>query len=225
MNPVQWPGNAYDAEGKDLSAPIQQLLRDLNLLEGQVHDDKGNPAPLTTNLFTGTPPALQVITSGATALSKGWATLVGLFGGGTALWTALQGFGADPQDEPLQRAVFVVSAAVIMAAAVISIAVIVKADVAARAEASAAEYEARARVADALLNSFQYGRPLPLPKGEPRYWLRKKDGPRTESKWYGINGFEFDDRNKELVAIVDGGVRVPVGSIGELASGTAMMGS
>jgi hypothetical protein len=135
----------------------------------------------------------------------------------------LQGFGADPQDEPLQRAVFVASAAVILATAVIAIAVIVKADVAARAEASAAEYEARAHVANALLNSFQYGRPLPVPIRESRYWLRKKDAQgRVEPKWHGVVGFEYDEQAQELVAVVDGDVKVPLRSVGEWAAGTAM---
>jgi hypothetical protein len=213
MNPVKWPGNAYDPKAEDLSAPMQQLLKDLNLLEGE-----GTVSPVR-----GTPQSLQVITAGGTALSKGWAAFVGLFGGGGALWAALQGFGADPQDEALQRAVFVASAAVLLAAAVIAIAIIVRADVVGRAEASAAEYAARASVANALLNSFQYGRPLPIPLREPRNWLRKKDARgRVDPKWLGVVGFEWDERAKELTAVVDSGTKVPMSNVEEWVTGTAM---
>jgi hypothetical protein len=211
MSKVKWPGSAYDKEADDLSLPSQQLLKDLKLLEGE-----GAPT------LWRTPPSLQVITAGSTALSKGWASLVGIFGGAGAIWTALQGFGADPQDEPLQRAVFVASAAVILAAAVIAIAVIVRGDVTARAEASAAEYQARAHVATALLNSFQFGRFLPTPVQETRYWLRAKDAHgRPEPKWRGVVGFEHDEQ-QGLVAVVDDGRRVPVKSIGEWMSDRAI---
>jgi hypothetical protein len=72
---VKWPGNAYDPAADDLSAPMQQLMKDLHLLE----------EPGTVHPLRGTPQSLQVITAGGTALSKGWAALVGLFGGGGAL--------------------------------------------------------------------------------------------------------------------------------------------
>lgn len=197
MTAVKWPGSAYDPAADDLSAPIKQLLKDLNLLEG-------NGA---VSLTRGTPQSLQVITAGGTALSKGWATFVGLFGGGGALWTAIQGFGASPEDDALQRAVFVAAAAVILAAAVTAIAVIVKADVQARAEASAAEYEARAHVVNALLSNLQYGRPTAAPV---RYWLRRKDKQnRSESKWHSVVDFEWDDKTDELVAVTGSGQRVP----------------
>ncbi|TDD29011.1 hypothetical protein E1218_05420 [Kribbella turkmenica] len=58
---VQWPSNAVNADGDDLSQPVQQFLLDLRLLE-----DKNEIASKT---FT-TPASLQVITAGATSLGK-----------------------------------------------------------------------------------------------------------------------------------------------------------
>lgn len=150
---VQWPGGAYDSEADDLSAPITRLLRDLRLLETAA--DERERALLTT------PQSLQVITAGATALTKVWAGLVGALGGGGAIFAAVKGLGAGSGDTPLQRAVFVASAALLVAVAALSVAIIIRGDVAARATASAAEYRARADVAVSLIAGVQHARPQP----------------------------------------------------------------
>jgi hypothetical protein len=194
---VRWPGSAYDGAGDDLSAPVRQLLHDLRLLEKP--GDEGR-----TNLLK-TPQSLQVMTAGTTALSKAWAGLLGFFGGGGALLTALDGLGASGKDTPLQRAVFVASAAVMLAAVAVSIALIVRGDVAARAAASAAEYRARAEVATALLGSFRHGRPRrpspPPPERKPEYILQRSSG-----EWEAVSRFAW--KGKKLHAITASGADV-----------------
>ncbi|HEU4514133.1 MAG TPA: hypothetical protein VFR87_13590 [Nocardioidaceae bacterium] len=108
--PVRWPGKAYAAEADDLGEPLQQLLRDLHVLEEK--GDEKNLGP-----FRGTPYSVQVITAGATALGKGWAAVIGLVGGGGALAAGLTGLGYG-SEEPLLAATF--TAAQYEARAVIS---------------------------------------------------------------------------------------------------------
>jgi hypothetical protein len=206
---VKWPGNAYDPEGDDLSVPVQQFLRDLSLLAEP--DEKAG--------IVKTPESVQVMSAGATALSKGWSTLIGVFGGGGAIAAALAGFGASPTDTPLQRAVFVASAAVLLAAAVTAVAMIVKADVTARARASSAEYTARGHVVRAVLQNFPHG-------GAPtKYWLRKKINGRTDLNWHPVSGFKWDDDAQQMLAQIDGGNTVPWDNVAEWTTCTNMHNS
>jgi hypothetical protein len=149
--------------------------------------------------------SLQVISAGSSALSKGWASVVAAVGGGGSIWAALKGLAAS-DEQPLQRAVFLGSAALVLSAVVIAISIIVRADLAARAQAAAAEYEARARVAGALMNSFQLRNPLTVPI---KYWLRTDDSQgQLDPKWHPVVRFERD-KISGLVAVIDGNDRVP----------------
>ncbi|MFG1818323.1 hypothetical protein ACGFIF_31485 [Kribbella sp. NPDC049174] len=177
---VQWPGKAVNADGDDLSGPVQQFLRDLRLLE-----KKSDVA----NLF-GTPASLQVITAGATSLGKVWPSIVAAIGGGSAIVTGLMGFGVGPDDaNVVQRAAFTVSASLLASAVAIAIAIMVRADVNARSTASAAQFEARAAVTTAILSSSQFGRPVPTaPAPQPDYMLRTDN-----DEWLPVIGFRLQN--------------------------------
>ena len=194
--PVRWPGNAYDPSGQDLSEPLEDLLFNLNLLEDST--EVTNDKPFARAFMT--PPSLQVITAGAAALSKGWTAAVGTVGGVGAIVSAAKGLGASSDSTPVQRAIFVASAAIVLAATVIAIALIVRADVMARAEATAAEYQARARVVGAVVNAYQGRNPLPTPT---KYWLRRFDDQgKPTPRWYRVVNFKRVGDN--FVAVVHG---------------------
>jgi hypothetical protein len=189
---VRWPGKAVNAEGEDLSEPVQQFLLDLRLLE-----DKDE---IATKKLT-TPASLQVITAGATSLGKVWPAIVAFAGGGSAVLTGLAGFGVGPNDaNQLQRAVFTASASFLASAVAIAIAVMVRADVNARSLASAAQFEARAAVTAAILSSSEYGRPVPAAP-QPNYMLRTNN-----DEWLPVlafrltaNGLAADVGNNRVV--------------------------
>lgn len=174
---VRLPGNAYDAEGADLGAPVQQLLVDLNVLEKD--SDQGKVGALT-----GTPFSVQVITSGATAFGKGWSSIVGFLGGGGAIAAGIKGLGFS-SGQPLVAAVFTASAGILAAAVAISIAVMVRADVSSRALATAAQYQARATITSALLASSHFNVPTASPP-EPNYVVKTGD-----DRWYPVKGFRM----------------------------------
>ena len=181
---VQWPGKAVNADGDDLSVPVQQFLVDLRLLE-----KKGESATLLS-----TPASLQVITAGATSLGKVWPAIVAAIGGGSAILTGLMGFGVGTDSAQgtaniVQRAAFTVSASLLASAVALAIAIMVRADVNARATASAAQYEARAAVTAALLSSSQWGRPVAAPPApQPDYVLRTNN-----KEWYPVLAFTLND--------------------------------
>lgn len=187
MDDVKWPGSAYNPSGTDLSQPIRDLLLSLNLVEDP-DEMKVSNQPVRRAFQT--PPSMQVITAGGSALTKGWATFVGLFGGGGSLLALLQGLGYGSTNA-LQSAVFVAAAAAVAAAAVIAIAVIVRADVMSRATATAAEYNARAHVAGALMDAFQARNPLPI---ATKYWVKKTPpkGEAVDNIWYAVRDFNRD---------------------------------
>src|SRR3712207_4116978 len=155
MSGVQWPGNAYNPTGTDLSAPIKQLLKDMELLEERHHKDaRGNVQELKATLWRGTPPGLQVISAGSLAISKSMAALIATLGGGGGAFAAVKGLFLE-SDRTLQAS-YVWAAAVCVAMSAVALSVIVGADVTARSRSMAAEYRARADVAAGLLNSLQY---------------------------------------------------------------------
>ncbi|GAB2674031.1 hypothetical protein [Kribbella swartbergensis] len=188
---VRWPGKAVNADGDDLSAPVQQFLVDLRLLEKKSE---------SANLF-GTPASLQVITAGATSLGKVWPMIVAAFGGGSAILTGLMGFGVGTDEATgtanvVQRAVFTGSASLLASAVAIAIAIMVRADVNARSTASAAQFEARAAVTAAILSSSEFGRPVAAPPTpEPNYMLRTDN-----DEWLPVLRFTMKDGG--VVAVV-----------------------
>jgi hypothetical protein len=191
---VRWPGKGYDPEGTDLSQPMRQLLVDLNLLENPTPDDKAH-------WRFGTPRSLQVITSGASSISKLVVGAVGGVGGLSALATGLNGFfgkvGPNNLDTPMVRTAFIVAGALLGAAVAISLAIVVRADVSARAASTAAQFDARARVASALLRS--YVAPAVAPPAETPYAVQTKD-----NSWHLVKEFRWQDGR--AVAVVEGDI-------------------
>jgi hypothetical protein len=102
-----------------------------------------------------TPQSLQVMTAGATSLSKWVAALAGGGGGLAAILLQVQPVRAAlGADTTLGGAVFILGGSLLRVAVVLALAIIVRADVSGRATASAALYEARAAVSTALFTSF-----------------------------------------------------------------------
>ena len=186
MSKVQWPDGAYSTSGDDLSEPIQALLQDMNLLEKREVD--GSDPKVPKGLGNQTPFASQVITAGATSLSKLTATFVAAFGSLSAGVTAVLAFTRDLDNSTPLMLVLVGSLAVVVSATLIGLAIIVKADLSARAGATSAEYRARAETAAALLHGFGRSRPAPTP--EPRYWTKTKNGDIYPVKGFRFNGGE-----------------------------------
>jgi hypothetical protein len=133
------------AGGDDLLAPAQQLLRGLSVLPTP-EDVAKNSAKAA---FKGTPDSISIIEAGGTALSKGYAGLIALLGGGTAVAAIVTGFWSG--EGTGVRIALVSGAALFLATAAIAIAVIVAADVRGRAAGSVAQYDARRQVAVSLL--------------------------------------------------------------------------
>jgi hypothetical protein len=174
---------------------MRQLLVDLNLLESPATGEK-------VSWKKGTPHSLQVMTSGATSISKLVVGAVGGIGGLSALATGLNGFfgkvGPNNLDTPLVRAAFIVAGALMGMAVAVSLAIVVRADVSARAESSAAQFRARAQVAAALLQS--YVAPAIAPAEETSYAVRTND-----NSWHKV--LEFRWENDAVVAVIDGDIK------------------
>lgn len=178
---VKWPaGKAYDESAEDLGLPIRNLLYGLRLLENPEDEGKGVG-------FKETPQSLQVLTSGATSVTKLYAALATAVGGGSALFTGITAIWGSFKD--LQQAVLMASAAVLGSAVVIAVAVMVRGDVSSRARAHAAEYEARAAVATAMIDSIKSAMPEPPVVRETRYSIRKNG----EKTWHQVKAFELSD--------------------------------
>lgn len=133
------------AGGDDLLAPAQTMLRGLCILPTAQDLAAGGPGVA----FKGTPDSVSIIEAGGTALSKGYAVVIALLGGATAVSSALTGFWKN--EAMGVRITLVGGAAVFLGAAVIAIAVIVAADVGGRAAGAVAQYDARRHVAVSFL--------------------------------------------------------------------------
>ncbi|MCA0144282.1 hypothetical protein [Blastococcus sp. LR1] len=204
---VQFPGSAYAPDQLDLGEPIQELLRDVHVLEGPRTGPDGKPLPEQSAIL-GTPPSMQLITAGATALSKGWAVVLGLGGSAAGVLTAVR---STSQTDP----VLVISTALLAAAGLIAAALVVRGDVSARAQAAAAEYAARAAIVNSFISNCYVGRP----KAErTSYWLREDDGNgRISVDWKPVERMERE--NGELIAVLAGQRgRVPAARIAEWQS-------
>ena len=173
--PPNWLGGPYTP-----ATPVDTLIRDklveLRVLESEEDEkasrDSGRGKP--------TPQTLQVITSGASQLSKWWIGLVGTGFGFSALLQGVVGLGWEPfgivaEPSNLQQAVLTASAAAVASALVIAIAIMVRGDVASRALATAAEYNARAVITQALIGGFQYPTPA-APPAQAHYVVTTSDG-------------------------------------------------
>jgi hypothetical protein len=128
-NQANWPPS---------TSPARTLLEDLNLLETK--DDQ-----LRGNSLWSTPWSLQVITAGATSVTKWVASIGGVAGLMASIGTVVTALNAV-DNVPLQL-VSVGALAVVLSVTVLSVALMVRADVGARASVTAAEYQARALLA------------------------------------------------------------------------------
>ena len=193
---VKWPGRAVDSTG-DLSAPIQSLLVALGVLGKQDDLEKVN------QFRWDTPPSLQVINAGATSLTKWVATLIGAVGGLSAVGAYIAGFW-QVSDEAL-RIVSLSVATALVGILAIAVALVVRADVSARATAAAAEYGARAAIADAFL------RTCPRAPETRRYGVKKKGSDTPMA----VERFEVEDG---VLIVVTASDRIPSSEIENLYS-------
>lgn len=197
---AKWLGDNYPpAESPQRNQHLKNALLDLKVLES---DD-------SVTLFA-TPASVQVIAAGGMAMSKWWAGLVAAGFGGSALAQGLKALdwlpGAD-EVVGIQQNVLTGSAALVASAAVVAIALIVKGDVSARARATSAQYKARAAIATALIQGFQYEAPPPAPAPlQPQHIGRSK-----ADKWFTVQQFEWGEAG--MVARVDADTTVPVREI------------
>jgi hypothetical protein len=139
LGPGFEPVSFLNKRADDLGQPTKALVSNLNLIE------EGDPEAPT---FFGTPFGKQVITSGATFITKLTTGAFSLAGLGAAIYTFYEGFPAG-SDRPVLWA----CATVLLAVVALTVALIVRADVMGRAMAMAAEYNARAQVASAYLKA------------------------------------------------------------------------
>lgn len=184
---VRWPSRACQHDGRDLGPPTASLLRRLHVLEDEEE--------LQAGLHWATPPSAQVITAGASSLSKWVTSGLTALGGTSVVLAAVTGFwNASPTE---LRIAYTAAGALLLGILVVAVAMIVRADVTARATATAAEYQARAVIADAFLRGAAAHR-------GSEYRLT-----RTSGEWAPIRDIAYDASVGGLVAITEDGDRVP----------------
>jgi hypothetical protein len=185
---VQWPGAAYSSGEDDLSVPIKNMLKAIRNIGNPAGETQGATTNGPVTLTGGTPYSLQVITAGASSLTKWWSSFVAGLGGLGAVGLAIKGIWAE-QEVPVQ-VVSIGSAAVLGSAAFVSVAVIVKADVMARGVASAARKQATSEITTAMLNNFQHARALVPPTFDNLYVV-KRNVPGAQ--WERVTEFLWDN--------------------------------
>jgi hypothetical protein len=160
---VQWPDTVVSSEktDNDLGPPLKQLLVDLGI-KGTAADEATAGAPSAA--VTGVPVSVSIIEAGATAASKGWATLIAALGGGTVVWGAVNNFWNSSSGI---HGSLVIGAAVVIAACTLGIALIMYGDVRARGQGAAAQYSARAAIATAFLQGATIAVKAQAPDGNP----------------------------------------------------------
>lgn len=187
---AQWPGKAFNADTDNITDGLRALLQDTRLLETEADESK------EVKLWQGTPQSLQVLTSGATALTKVWASLIAALGGGGAIIAAISTFWdrfGSGMEAAVQRSALMVAAGILGSAVVLAIALMVRADVTGRADAQAATYAARAEIAASFMQTLKAVIPAP---SAPRYLVKKDDD------WLLVNRFSWV--NGHAIAHVDG---------------------
>jgi hypothetical protein len=148
MAGVQIPGNAV-SEGADVLGPTRALLEDLSLL-GTPEDTAR--AGTFASVLAGPPQSVALIEAGATAASKWWAS--GLGASAIALWASVYGWWSHLDDKNL-RLVGLGGAALVTATLVASIAYLIASDVRGRAGAAVATINARAKIAETVIQAAQ----------------------------------------------------------------------
>jgi len=143
---TQFPADVVDDKGNDLVAPLQQILRGINVWAtadelAQANDGKG--------AISGPPASVSIIEAGASALSKWWSVAIGAVGGITVITAAITKFWDSETGG--ERIAITASIAAVIAAGIVAIAIMVSSDVRGRAAGAVAQYEARAAVATTFL--------------------------------------------------------------------------
>jgi len=204
---VIWP-----AANADLLKPTKDLLEGVAVLESEddistasgsapPKDQPFNPFSTTT-----TPYSLQVITAGTLAFSRQAGKIVTALGGSAAILAGIKAIWFTSSGT--EMATIIAGAAVVLAAVFIALAVIVRSDVQARATAQAAEYDARARIASAFLQTAERAQPGSTPAATRKYWLKQAGS----QAWLEVDHFEsglkgfvavLADQNKTEVQAVN----------------------
>jgi hypothetical protein len=147
---VQIPATAVSAAGDDILAPTTELLRGISLL-GSDQDNK--KADGFGAAFSGPPASVALIEAGATAASKWWAA--GLAGGVAVAWGRVVVWWNSQNAHPDTQQAALLAAGIVTAAAALGIAYLMGSDVRGRAAAAVATIEARAKIAEAMVQSAQ----------------------------------------------------------------------
>lgn len=205
-------GQPVEQDRSNLTKSISQILTELKLLEKPGEGEK-------VQALKGTPASLQVMTAGATSISKGVVAAVSGVGGLSAVAVGLSSFfdkvGGAGLDTELVRTAFILGGSLVIAAAAIGLAIVVRSDVTARAQVTAARLEARSAVTSAMLNNF-CAPPVTL---ETPYAIRTAEG---DDSWYKVE--EFLWRHDGLAARVNGDVK-PVDELADLMKLSDLQGN
>lgn len=140
--------------------PLQRLLVGVSVLGKSPDRDAASEFK---SVFTGVSTGVAAIESTATALAKWWATAIGASGALAGIWTAWKTSAANfwsPATDVGVRAAAIGAIALVFGTMVLAIAIILSADLRSRSVASAAQYGARAAIADAYMRSAD-DRPKP----------------------------------------------------------------
>jgi hypothetical protein len=153
---VKFPDDAIGDEN-DLLTPAEKLLTGLDLL-----------GPDGAGGGIASPPAqsVAILEANATALSKGWATVIAAVGGISVVTGSVSAFWTG-QSSGI-RIALIAGVAGVLAAAAIALAIIVSSDVRGRATGATAIYAARAAITvEFLRGAYQASAPPPPPPPPP----------------------------------------------------------
>lgn len=174
---VQWPRRPVSVDGADVLPPLRELLLALNLVEKRTTGAADTDEQDIRGSGSATPWSEQAVTAGTLALTKVITAVVGTAGVAGGAVSGIAGYSVEDTGS---RIAAISGAAVIITGTVVALAAMVRADVAGRALSSAAQYEARARVAAVFLEKAQ-----PVPSS--RYFVL----PRNAADWVEVTGFEM----------------------------------
>lgn len=180
---VQWPDTivSSDKTDTDLGPPLIQLLVDLGI-KGTAADE--TTAGLPSTAVKGLPVSVSIIEAGATAASKGWATLIAALGGGTVVWGAVNNFWKSSSGI---HGNLVIGAAVVIAACTLGVALIMYGDVRARGQGAAAQYSARAAIATAFLQGATTA--VKAQAAAAQSATEYTAAPATTTRWFGGHSY------------------------------------
>lgn len=160
---VRFPQQSINPEAKDVVSPLKEILQGLSVLPSDADMAKSGAAAT----FSGPPDSVAIIEAGATASSKWWSVAIAALGGTAVISAAATSFWNGQATDV--RVGLIAGIAALLVAAVIAVAVIISSDVRGRAQGAAAQYAARASVANHFMQlSLLASRPTPtVGKGNP----------------------------------------------------------